>query len=396
MSDMKNSLTALAERGQPIGSDHLRERVVMDLLEQSALSRKWQVSPAWAAIAAAGAVLLLIGGIPLLFGNLGDGEPTAEQPPASMIPATTVPPTPTTQAAPVSTTATPTTAPIVVPPPETTWERIVDEAFAPGMIWAVASTDDVIVAIGEMPDPLDVSTLQDEAPDGVVWVSADGRSWDRIDDESVFGGSGAQILHEIISGPLGFIASGQDGADAVLWFSPDGYDWAKVLVDDLGTPGAVDGLVVVADGPGWVAIYDDDDPGEVVFVSPDGFEWTRIDDQVAAREYVGVVEASDGSAPITVPPLLGVSWDFAWDGERVIGVCRGVVVSIWLSEDSGATWHRVDPEQEVFEGGWPPPQSLGVTLFGSEIVVGGNAGNNTAIWQDDAAIWIGQWKELSQ
>ena len=106
-------------------------------------------------------------------------------------------------------------------------------------------------------------------------------------------------------------------------------------------------------------------------------------------ESVDAVNSYELPAPTTEPPLLGVFWNFAWDDERVIGVCRFSGVSIWLSEDSGATWHRVDPDQEVFDYGWPLPQGLGVTLFGSEIIVGGNA-------QDDAAMWIGQWEELSK
>ncbi|MFV2000522.1 MAG: hypothetical protein ACC654_09190, partial [Acidimicrobiia bacterium] len=205
---------------------------------------------------------------------------------------------------------------IVAPPPETMWERIVDEAFSPGAIWAVASTDDVIVAVGEVPDPDDYSiSLDYEYPDGVVWVSTDGYSWERIDDEAVFAGDGSQLLDDVAVGPLGFVASGFEWPDAALWFSPDGYEWHKVLVDDLGTPNVAIGFVVVAGGPGWVAanldwgridnvaLMDDpdnfgviDDPSNLVFVSEDGLEWRKVEDVAAIDEFVAFVESAERSA----------------------------------------------------------------------------------------------------
>jgi hypothetical protein len=274
------------------------------------------------------------------------------------------------------------------------WERIDDDAFSPGAIWGIASNDDVIVAVGEVPDPADVSSILGERLDGVVWVSTDGHAWERIDDEPVFGGQGVEFLADVVSGPLGFVASGMEWPDAALWFSPDGYEWHKVLVDDLGTAAEPDGLVVVAGGPGWVAVKEEsrrvsEDPGGVIFVSEDGLEWTRVEGAAAIDEFVALVESVEEWDLISELPDVaefGVFWDFTRDGERVVAVGRDNVVMIRISDDLGATWHQIDPKQDAFDEGWPRPQALGVTFFGSQIIVGGNA-------QDDAAIWIGTWEE---
>ncbi len=288
---------------------------------------------------------------------------------------------------------TPTSPPetAVVPPPETTWERIDDDAFAPGIIWAIASTEDVIVAVGEVSDPTDVSSITGERLNGVVWVSTDGHAWERIDDETVFAGEGAQFLDNVVTGQLGIVASGYEWPDAALWFSPDGYVWHKALVDDLGTPGEVDGLAVVAGGPGWVAISADGptgavSTGDVVFVSEDGLTWTRIDEATRATELVKLVESGRDREPVTTPPTVaGLDWNYAWDGERVVGVAGLTVVAIWVSEDSGTNWHQIDPVESIF-GGYPWSTSRDVTLFGSEFIVGGDQA-------EGAAIFIGTWEE---
>lgn len=124
----------------------------------------------------------------------------------------------------------------------------------------------------------------------------------------------------------------------------------------------------------------------MVFVSEDGFEWTRVEDAARAEDLVALVDSSRVPEPASEPPwMVGIDWNYAWDGERVVAVGRDLVVAIWISTDSGVSWHRVDPEQSVFDG-YPWPQSIDVTVFGTQIIVGGRAA-------DDAAVWIGTWEE---
>jgi hypothetical protein len=83
--------------------------------------------------------------------------------------------------------------------------------------------------------------------------------------------------------------------------------------------------------------------------------------------------------------VAGLDWNYAWDGERVVGVAGLTVVAIWVSEDSGTNWHQIDPDESIF-GGYPWSTSRDVTLFGSEFIVGGDQA-------EGAAIFIGTWEE---
>lgn len=100
MSDLKTTLRQLSERGTPVGSETLRERVALDLAGGRPPRRVpagWQV-----ALSAAVFILIVIGGTSLLFGGpegsmqtSGPGGPEAEEtvstPPTTAT--TTVPPT---------------------------------------------------------------------------------------------------------------------------------------------------------------------------------------------------------------------------------------------------------------------------------------------------------------
>ena len=104
MSDLRRTLTNLAERGTPIGSERLRDRVLLGLASGSSAPSWGRVDarrPTVVALTALAMTLLLFGTVPLLFGWLGrDGlvtttatSVTAPQPLlATSVAPSTVPP----------------------------------------------------------------------------------------------------------------------------------------------------------------------------------------------------------------------------------------------------------------------------------------------------------------
>lgn len=83
MSDLKRTLADLAERGTPVGSERLRDRVTLDLASDSSSTPWSRVDtrrPTVLVMAAVAVTLLLVGALPLLLGPLG-GDEIASVPP---------------------------------------------------------------------------------------------------------------------------------------------------------------------------------------------------------------------------------------------------------------------------------------------------------------------------
>ena len=103
-----------------------------------------------------------------------------------------------------------------------------------------------------------------------MFVSADGMSWDRIDDPWMEEGPNTNMV-DVASGPGGtLVAAGGDGSDAGIWVSEDGLSWSQVTSDVLGGADVQAILGVVAGWPGFVAVGDDGSHAGV-WVSPDGY-----------------------------------------------------------------------------------------------------------------------------
>lgn len=113
--------------------------------------------------------------------------------------------------------------------------------------------------------------------DGVVWTSADGRGWTRVEEADAFEGVGEQTVSSLIEWNGGLLAVGYDLAgrgsvqegglpfgsgedvDASVWLSADGWSWAKVQSPEFGGEDWQD-MYDVADCPGvgLVAVGGDD------------------------------------------------------------------------------------------------------------------------------------------
>ncbi len=321
------------------------------------------------ALATGAAVLVFIGGLAYLigFGSGGETEPI-DQPLTTVVPAPAPSPTgppatapPTTIAAP-STLAQPAVSGMV-------WQRIMDDSLRDGVIWDITVGGPGLVAVGV--DHMDYPEY------GVVWVSSDGHSWDRIniDEATYFTG--------VVAGPSGVVAFGRLGMDAAMWHSPDGYEWTNVFIADTET--WYEAMDVFVGGPGWVAVETDDTPR--AFVSEDGVTWMQVEDPSQTAEFVVALEQPDPIELLPHPGLDGslsmLPSETAVNGDFFVRV-NWADSSIWATIDSGESWQETTVDAPVFS--WSSHLST-VTAFGNGFVVVGSAGD------DDAFIWIGEWME---
>lgn len=165
------------------------------------------------------------------------------------------------------------------------WSRIDDPAFDGGRLNAAVAAGPGVVAVGT-----------DELPeDAAVWVSSDGRAWERIASESFAGVDdssgleGTQFMSDVIAGSNGIVAVGgyerRDARDLDpgVWLSQDGLEWERVDDDDFVVTG--DGhlnavidwngtLVAVGENPGPVG---SGETRPAVWTSHDGHEWSAVD-----------------------------------------------------------------------------------------------------------------------
>ena len=111
----------------------------------------------------------------------------------------------------------------------------------------------------------------------LVWVSADGYKWTRIDDKAVFGGPGEQSAGPVTAWEEGLVLVGGDDSggdlDPAVWVSADGSMPGPVPAGGAALGGPDDQLVssVVAWKAGLVAAGGDHSGGDwdgAVWMSP--------------------------------------------------------------------------------------------------------------------------------
>jgi len=214
-------------------------------------------------------------------------EETAPVAPSTTVAPTTVPPTTTV----APTTTGPTTTGAADTDIGLEWAPVPeDEAlFGSAEVWSAAAGGPGLVAVG-------ADTSGDDWV-AAAWVSEDGYTWSRVPhDEGVFGGPGVQVMYAVTAGGPGLVAVGGEGSgiddtlapNGAVWVSADGYTWTRI-VDDAVFAGVR--FSSVAAGPGGlVAVgggWDDYGMGSA-FVSEDGYTWTPVE---TGEGYVGSVTA---------------------------------------------------------------------------------------------------------
>ncbi len=262
---------------------------------------------------------------------------------------------PTDAAVWVSADAQPTDAAVWVSPDGRSWTRIDGESGVFGD--ATSSADEPsnqaitdlaggslgVVAVGT--DGLA------SGKDGAVWVSSDGRAWERVLDEDVFGGEGDQIMHSVVQVAGQVVVVGESGGYASAWVSSDGRQWDRAEVNDASIEAGVEPSVmndVAATRFGLVAVGSSGlDIGPAVWLSADGATWDRLLDSMAGPES-GFSDSDSALSPMTAvaasdhgfvaigtkgrqnEPQSNTDWPWTTNGPLV-----------WTSAD-GYEWRLVD------------------------------------------------------
>lgn len=238
-----------------------------------------------------------------------------------------------------------------------------------------------------------------------AWVSTEGRTWDPVEVPQTRSGPGLEgpVMSQVITTPLGIVAVGfedfapDDGArgvdlDAAVWLSPDGRTWERIEDRSLGTAGYQpnsDGefnavLVGVAYRPdvGLVAVgwASEEDPlvdypprRPAAWVSPDGRAWERhiIDADARLR---GVTSTADGLVAFGVSDVNGSPTSDA----VVLHSPDGTVWTPAVGEFTGIG--EVDGIQSI-NGAIPIPD-IGLVAFGADEIELETMGGAAVWWSD--------------
>jgi hypothetical protein len=334
---------------------------------------------AWLAPVAAGVVLVAVLGVLVFSGPPGPGQPTT-------VPSIT--PSPTASA---SSATTPQPSASASAGPTLEWTKVTKTGEADGLL----RDGDAITGLVALGGGYVMAGDAGNGASAVIWHSADGVSWQRIEDGPAFAESEmtGESLVPVAGGVLAVGSSiqndptcrGGEGSDCNgfdpirLWFTPDGATWT-LLPDTATVPFGRSMLAMVAAGPGGLVAFGYRIPihgstfPPAVWTSPDGRTWTAAP-QFGQAFPLGVVDR-----------LIG--WR---DGYVAFGRNTGLdkphsgPATAWFSQD-GRTWTAavVPPSTDEIIGRlWAGSHGLlagGPTGGGPEAAVYWTSGNGQS-WQ---------------
>jgi len=391
MTSLKDQLQLLSERGTPVGSHELRDRVMLELASQRAsrvgpdradlgvgVRLGWRRFPGWMYAGASAAVVVLLVGASVWLSSLaGEGpQPVITQPLITQ---------PTTPAP----TTTPRPDPPTTIPAGGVWQRVGVEVMDPVVgLFDMTEADSRLVAVGFDPGA-------DFRQDGVIFVSEDGLTWTRLAENDPALTTGTVLMYGITEGGPGLVAVGMSCEDnpceaspyPTVWTSVDGNAWTRSPnePDVFGTWGAIEDVVATDHGivaAGWLAGSDADDviwSRPAVWLSPDGAEWTRVweGERVSgSHAFLGAVAVSPDGVLVAVG-----------SGQNELDE---PVAAVWTSTDAHL-WERVEPNSPAFGDQTDPNILMPVDVaWGSSgfIAVGGQGGSQVAIWHSpDGRSW---------
>ena len=193
----------------------------------------------------------------------------------------------------------------------------------------VVSFDDGFVLVGG----------KDREPDGKVWTSTDGTTWQRVDDTALDGA----VLRRAAAFEDGVVALGTKGRRLLGWYSPDGVAWQRTTIDtvDKGVELFPD---AVTDGPaGLIAVASmvtQDLVGQRFYASADGRAWREIEppSDTATGVFVSLDATDDEYIAVGRPlfaPADGLYWRSAdgrsWEGFD--GPEDGILIDLAVGAD---------------------------------------------------------------
>ena len=283
------------------------------------------------------------------------------------------------------------------------WERVADIDVEPEIWFGI-----VEIAVG----PAGFVAVGEYDYEAIVFHSPDGFAWSRVDDDDFRSGPNTAVWGVTAWGE-GYLATGSDGVTVAAWTSADGVEWSRVDPEVFGdTKSSANSVIagdfglIIAGGAGPSVA----EAQGAIWQSDDGLEWNRIDiaeetelgsvhsdpdgDRFLAFGTRGIWASTDGTTWDQVAGLAGISNDrpppgvgLAWAGDTIVAGGFDMGLSLWLSNDAGLTWARIDQETPAFDG--YDPQAVNVTLFGSKIVVVGEGAADYI--GTEGAVWIGEF-----
>ncbi|MBT8215095.1 MAG: hypothetical protein KJP12_07705 [Acidimicrobiia bacterium] len=290
--------------------------------------------------------------------------------------------------------------------------------------------DDLFPAPGRIRDviPLDpgylaVGTAQGDA---AAWLSDDGFTWERIRDgdfntvtgDSSSVSSGAEIVAVAPVAGTGFVGVGSDGLSPAVWISGDGRTWQRVPQDPVAFAGGAQTMFdITTSATGIVAVGTDAGSG-AVWTSPDGVDWTRVPDpdELFARSPVFSVTNTeqgifalgtrqDDAGDILAATIWrsddGVQWSLLPDSDLTTGrhvltglaivdeeiyalgysIVDGGLVPLALVTPDGIDWSRVEDAAVTQESGFGA--IFDVTDALGRLLAVGLSGRNVGAWRTE-------------
>jgi hypothetical protein len=303
---------------------------------------RWWRAPV-AAVAAAMAVLVLIGGVALMAGRSDETLPVGTVP-SDTGPDSAVPDSDTTV---VATSG--------------GWSYVTDPD-----VFGVATFIDGVVAGG--PGFVAAGELLNDEGSSVelrVWVSGDGVEWMPVTVPVVEDPASSQTRWRLAAGPIGMllwsVALDESEPASVVLFSVDGYEWVPVTM----VPERIH--AVAASEQGFIAIGGTDQAVEVS-TSSDGLIWTATAPDVAVR-FDGVTSWNDQ----------WVAWSWGGFNCETATACDG----FWVSTD-GDVWTELAINPAAFDSSsvWDMGE------FRGELYAVGTRMTHPAVWaSSDGISW---------